>query len=258
MRLIQITDCHLGSRPGDTLLGLNTDESLSDVLQCLSQREGRANFVVASGDVAAEPTVEAYERFLETLRDQFDRPVAWLSGNHDLDAMMRTFPVEAVQREYLEFDHWQVILLDSSVPGFEHGEIALEELARLRQCLEASNKHALVFVHHQPVPVGCDWIDQYVIRNAPQLLDLLSEYTHVKGLVWGHVHQEFQSAHKHFMLRSTPSTCIQFKPNSTEFALDTTMPGYRWFELYDDGRLETGVDRIDAKSYGIDFASSGY
>lgn len=258
MRLIQITDCHLGARAGQPLLGIDTDESLVDVLTCLAQREQRADFVVASGDVASEAEIPAYERFLSLVRRHYNHPLAWLSGNHDLDSLMRQFPSDQVQREHIEFEHWQLILLNSSVPGEERGEIAEAEIARLRSCLDNSNKHTLVFVHHQPVAVGCDWIDQYVISNARQVLDILSDYPQVKALVWGHVHQKFEGRHRHFSLHATPSTCIQFKPHSAEFALDHAMPGYRWFNLHADGRLETGVERVAEKAYGIDFASAGY
>lgn len=258
MRLIQITDCHLGARTGQSLLGIDTDESLVDVLRRLSQTEQHADFVIASGDVTSDADVPAYERFLSLLRTHFNRPLAWLAGNHDLDAVMRQFPREQVQRDHIEFEHWQLILLNSSVAGEERGEISQTEIDRLRRCLDSSRKHTLVFVHHQPVPVGCDWIDQYVISNARQLLDTLSDYAQVKALVWGHVHQEFNDQHAHYSLHATPSTCIQFKPHSAAFALDDTMPGYRWFNLHADGRLETGVERVAEKAYGIDFASAGY
>jgi hypothetical protein len=43
----------------------------------------------------------------------------------------------------------------------------------------------------------------------------------------------------------TPATCMQFKPKTAEPQLDDLPPGYRWFELYPDGRLETGVERIE-------------
>lgn len=258
MRIIQITDCHLGVRAGHSLLGIDTDESLVDVLRSLAQHEPQAEFVIASGDVASEADLPAYERFLSLVQTHFNHPVAWLSGNHDLDAVMRQFPAEQVRRDHLEFEHWQVILLNSSVPGEERGEVQPAEIERLRSCLDSSRKHTLVFVHHQPVPVGCAWIDQYVISNAGQLLDMLSAYPQVKALVWGHVHQEFNSQHQHFSLHATPSTCIQFKPHSVAFTLDNRMPGYRWFELHADGRLETGVERVAEKAYGIDFASAGY
>ncbi len=257
-RVLQITDTHLGGRPGEQLLGLDTDESFFDVLCTLKQTESSSDLVVASGDIASDGHLEAYERFLQGVKDHLSCPISWLAGNHDLDSVMRQFSPSQVKRDYIELEHWQIILLDSSVPGHEYGDLSLAELQRLRGLLDRCDKPALVFVHHQPVAIGCDWIDQYVIKNAPQLLDLLAQYPCVKALSWGHVHQEFISQYAHFALYSAPSTCIQFKPNSQEFALDEKMPGYRWFDLLPDGSLVTGIDRIPEKTYGIDFASAGY
>ncbi|MYM63379.1 3',5'-cyclic-AMP phosphodiesterase [Pseudomaricurvus sp. HS19] len=257
-RVLQISDSHLGGRPGETLLGLDTDESLQDVLQRLRQREQHADYVVATGDISSNGQMAAYERFLRSMESGYGRPLAWLAGNHDRDQSMCTFPRERVARELVELDHWQLILLNSSLPGHEHGLIGDQELQRLEQQLQGCDKHALVFVHHQPVLVGSRWIDQYVIRNAGALLGLLSRYPHVRALCWGHVHQDFSSRWGHFGLYSAPSTCIQFKPRCDDFALDTAMPGYRWFDLHANGELQTGVERTAEKSYAIDFASGGY
>ena len=47
-------------------------------------------------------------------------------------------------------------------------------------------------------------------------------------------------------------------PNHDDFALEDIMPGYRWLELYPDGEIKTGVERVPRKEYGIDFDSRGY
>ena len=53
LRLIQVTDCHLGAEPGEQLLGMDTDESLLDVLTLLRSTEAQADMLVASGDIAS-------------------------------------------------------------------------------------------------------------------------------------------------------------------------------------------------------------
>ena len=40
---------------------------------------------------------------------------------------------------------------------------------------------------------------------------------------------------------STPSTCLQFLPNSDSFAVDSRPPGYRWVDLMANGRIDTEV-----------------
>ena len=256
-RLIQITDCHLGGSAGEKLLGLDTDESLSDVLELISAREKSADLLVATGDIASGAQVGAYQRFPARVAQYLSTPLAWLPGNHDRSDLMQQWSM-GVQMEHVELQHWQVLLLDSSVPGHEHGDLRESELQRCVRLLQNSSKPALVFVHHQPLPVGSNWIDQYVIRNGDRLLQLLSGFTHVKSLIWGHVHQEYDGHHQHFRMLATPSTCIQFKPFSYDFALDDLMPGYRWFDLHADGSFATGVERIAHRNYDIDFNSQGY
>jgi Icc protein len=51
---------------------------------------------------------------------------------------------------------------------------------------------------------------------------------------------------------------VQFSPDSDEFALDTRLPGYRWFELTSDGGVKTGVNRLTGYEDDIDYTSSGY
>jgi Icc protein len=45
---------------------------------------------------------------------------------------------------------------------------------------------------------------------------------------------------------STPSTCVQFKPGSREFALGDEAPGYRYLRLGSGGDIETRVQRVTA------------
>lgn len=257
-RLIQITDCHLGAKPGEQLLGMNTDESMQDVLKLIQTNESQADMVVASGDIASAGAEPAYGRFLEYLDDYLQLPSAWLPGNHDAPHLMKAAETGRIQADCAELGDWQLILLDSSVPGSEGGSLSESELQRLSRELQASTRPALVFVHHQPVPMKCEWLDKYTIDNAGQFFETLQGFDQVKAIVFGHVHQEFDDEHQGIRLLAAPSTCIQFKPRQLDFALDQKMPGYRWFNLYDDGSLETGVVRIAEKDYGVDYDSGGY
>lgn len=80
----------------------------------------------------------------------------------------------------------------------------------------------------------------------------------VRGVLWGHIHQELDVERNGVRLLATPSTCIQFAPRSDDFALDHLLPGYRWLRLHADGRIETGVSRLRQLDYEIDFSQDGY
>ncbi|MCF3997132.1 phosphodiesterase, partial [Pseudomonas aeruginosa] len=47
-------------------------------------------------------------------------------------------------------------------------------------------------------------------------------------------------------------------PGSSDFTLDRLAPGYRWLRLHDDGRLETGISRVDDVVFEVDYDTAGY
>ncbi len=260
IHLVQITDTHLGFSTGDELLGLNTDESLDDVLKLISRERGEPDVMVCTGDIASAGHHDCYHRLVEAVRHHFSGPLGWLPGNHDsAEAMSAPQLAKLAEARLMDLGPWLLVLLDSSVPSHVYGQLADSELAFLEQTLSASpDKHVMVMLHHQPVPVGSAWIDQYILRNADAFFTVIDRHAQVKAVVWGHVHQAFEKQRRGVSLLAAPATCIQFKPNSDEFAVDSAMPGYRWFELHADGRFSTGISRVSGKTYAINYQSSGY
>lgn len=257
-QLLQITDCHLGSQPGEQLLGLDTDESLRDVLSLLQMQES-PDMLLATGDISNDGGVQSYERFIGFVRDYFpDTPLAWLPGNHDDPYNMdqvKNLPIEAHYRA----TGWNLIFLDSKIPMEEGGELQHAELDRLEKELQLhADIPTMIFLHHQVVNVGSAWVDQYAVKNSHELFEILDRHDNIKAVSWGHVHQEFNSSRNGVLLHATPSTCVQFVPNQDEFQIDPAMPGYRQYELYPDGSLTTKVHRIGEKNYTIDYAATGY
>jgi len=156
-------------------------------------------------------------------------------------------------------EHWQVILLDSQVYGTPHGWLSHLQLAELEAALQQHpEKYALICLHHHTFPVGSIWLDQHDLKNANDFLTLLARYPQVKAVMCGHVHQEYDQIHQGIRFLTSPSTCIQFKPLSVDFSLDTMSPGWRYLQLYPDGRLATQVWRLDPGQFVPDLQSTGY
>lgn len=257
VRIVQLTDCHLEQRAGGKLLGMDTDTSLEHVLQMV--RSGpEPHLVLATGDLANHGSVAAYRRFYELMQG-LSAPVFWLAGNHDDQRAMERIANDGkplIRR--LLVGPWQILLLDSTVPGEVGGELGDAELDLLRACLQEGPRPTLICLHHHPVPIGCAWLDEQMVSDAEQFLQILDGCDHVRALLWGHVHQELDRMHKELRLLCTPSTCIQFAPNSEGFAVDEVAPGYRWLELHPDGRIDTGVRRVEGVDFEFDRQSTGY
>jgi Icc protein len=89
--------------------------------------------------------------------------------------------------------------------------------------------------------MGSRWLDGLGLRNADTFFEILDQFSQVRGVLWGHVHQASDRHRKGVRLMSSPSTCAQFLPNSDDFALDVRSPGFRWLDLNDNGRIDTEV-----------------
>lgn len=259
LRLVQITDCHLGERAGTRLLNVDTDQSLAAVLAMVKRQQPRIDALLMTGDLSDSGSVAAYRRVLDATGD-LATTVRWLPGNHDSAATMRHMlgHDQHLQRNLL-LGNWQVIALDSAIPGEVGGRLEPAELAALRDCLRREpQRHALICVHHPALPIGCAWIDSQMIANAAELWRELASFAQVRVLLSGHVHQEFDTLHNDVRVLATPSTCVQFAPRSADFRVDAAAPGYRWFDLHPDGRIETGVERLPDYVCEVDLAAGGY
>lgn len=260
IRIVQLSDFHLYASPGGKLLGLNTDFSLNAVLDLIAREQPHAHLMLATGDISQDGSSASYERFHQYMADRFDVPVYWLPGNHDaLSLMGQHKAANFMSPCVIDLDEWMIVMLDSTEPGEVGGNMAQTQLDYLQSALEHSdNKHTIVCLHHQPVPVGSAWLDQQIIDNSSQLTDILDAFSNVRALCWGHVHQDFVGERNGVKLMAVPSTCVQFKPDSEDFAIDTRNPGYRWLDLHPDGRIDTGVSRVMDITFEIDYSGKGY
>ncbi len=261
VRVVQITDTHLHRQEGGTLLGLDTDFSLQQVIKCVQRERSAIDLVLATGDVSDHGSEEAYHRAKNYMANLSDE-VFWLAGNHDVLPLMQAVlgsDEELVRVAYV--GNWQIVLLNSQIPGEVGGELGAAELDWLVQCLQqaaARNVHSLVCLHHQPIPMGSAWIDGQIIRDREAFFDVLDQSSQVRGILWGHVHQILDAERKGVQLMSTPSSCIQFAPDNDGFKVDEVNPGYRWLDLYADGRIETAVSRVEGVEFSVDLESQGY
>jgi Icc protein len=243
--LIQITDSHIFDEPDGELGGVVTRQSLEKVLQKIAADHEDADLLVLTGDNTHESTEKAYED-LKAMLETLPVPYVFLPGNHDYSEPMQSLASDRDgAAKWMTLGGWNILLLDSHVDGEVNGVFAKEELDFVRDMLAVSDDPVLVFVHHHLLPVGCAWLDTQVIANADDFLSIVEEAGNVKAVINGHVHQEWSGEERGVALYSTPSTCMQFKPDSDDYAEDDIAPGFRWIKLFSDGELETAVVRVN-------------
>ncbi|AQS40173.1 putative phosphohydrolase [Shewanella psychrophila] len=264
VRIVQVTDPHLFADPNSQLLGVNTAKSLESVLNTIKAVDYPADLMLATGDISQDYSGESYHNFVRAVAP-LDMPCHYLPGNHDDPRVMNLHMQGAKifgQRRILA-GNWQIIMLDSTVRGKPGGHMSDDEIEIIKSAVaDRPERHTLLVMHHNPILVKCRWLDQHCMDNGSDFIEQVAQIPQVKGLLWGHVHQELdkehQGQHGIIHLMSTPSTCIQFKPLSSYFALDALQPGYRLLELKADGTMMTNVYRVPGDKFSPDRNASGY
>jgi 3',5'-cyclic-AMP phosphodiesterase len=246
IRLLQFTDLHLYGAAAGALRGVRTWPALEATVAHALANRSPWDALLLTGDLVQDDPA-GYDR-VRALFGASDVPVYCIPGNHDEPAAMHAAlarPPFQVGGSALH-GRWQLVMLDSYLHGMASGRLAEAELARLDAALGAHpERHALLCLHHHPVSMGSRWLDQVGLENADDLLRVVDRHPQVRVLLWGHVHQAYDGRRGDVRLLSTPSTCAQFKPGVDGFAIDRRPPGYRWLELHDDGRIDTGVEWVD-------------
>lgn len=260
VRLVQVTDSHIFAEAEGCLLGLNTRVSFEAVCDRLEREEWRPDALLATGDLSQDASPESYQYLAEYFKSM-KIPTFWLPGNHDNPETMDVYLSNShvFSAKQLLIGHWQIILLDTSVKGKVHGRLHDAQLEFLQTSLNRyPDKHTLVCLHHQPLAVGSLWLDQIGLKNSQDFKQVLENHPQVKGVIWGHVHQETELMINGVQWIATPSSCVQFTPGSDEFSAGTEAPGYRYLNLYSDGRIESVVHRIDNLEFTLDYTIKGY
>lgn len=260
LKLLQITDTHLFANREKDLLGIKTVASYDAIIQHAAKYAGQCSAVLCTGDLSQDHSAQSYVDFsnrIKTLR----MPCHWLPGNHDMqEIMLPSLLAEGLaQTKQIISEYWQIILLDSQVSGVPYGHLSESQLSFLEQKLtQHPEKHTLIAVHHHVLPVGAAWLDQHILKNNDQFISLISKFDNVNAVLSGHVHQSFDKLENKVRYITSPSTCVQFKPQSDDFAVDDKPPGYRYLVLTKSGKIKTKVERLNPGEFTTDENATGY
>lgn len=88
-------------------------------------------------------------------------------------------------------------------------------------------------------------MDTMLLADSANFWSVVKQNPQVSGVLWGHVHQNFDTFKNGARLLASPSTCVQFAARSTNFALDPLAPGFRFLRLFADGSINTEIIRVE-------------
>jgi len=241
VRIMQISDCHLPQNPATPFRGQSADDGLQILMRRIAAWQPQV--LLATGDLSEDASSASYGRLRHYFK-QIDAPLFVLPGNHDDKSAMQSYfddgPWDGPLCVHL--GDWQLVLLNSAQAGRIDGAVNREDIQSLRLWLETEPRKSVVLaLHHHPVAMDSLWIDRYRLETPEELLSLVENYEQIRGVVWGHVHQAFESKHASASLLACPSTAVNSLPASVRFEPDPAGPACRWMQLHPQGEIETGL-----------------
>lgn len=220
---VHFTDTHIMA--GGTWRDIDTSAALQRVVEVLEALEPRPAFAVIGGDLVSPDlldrgrtlTQEEYEpsyHLLQEILRPLSYPTYMLLGNHDhrraFHQVMQT-PVPSLDTlHHYSFDYqgYHFVALDTHQPGKDWGYLGTDQLAWLRNDLDAHRgQPTCVFMHHHPWPLGLAWMDAMNLHNGAELVGVLRQYPDVRWMISGHVHLDQAIQRDGLTMLTTPATC---------------------------------------------------
>ena len=194
--LLHISDTHLlaGNR---ALAGrFDTAANLRLTLEAAEATGIRPDAIVFTGDLTDLGEPEAYVALrdaVEPVAERLGAPVIWVAGNHDERAAMRRdlLGLEATEEPVTgvwDLDGLRVVALDSTVPGWHHGDLDEAQLEWLADVLSTpAPLGTLLALHHPPLPSHVPLFDILELRDQGRLARAIAG-TDVRAILAGHLH----------------------------------------------------------------------
>ncbi len=216
--IVHLSDTHL--LRGGALLGgsFDVERGLVAALAAVERTGLRPDALVFTGDLTDLGEPDAYRRLREAVEPVAERlgaPVIWVAGNHDERPAMRRglwdAPEDAPLGEPITSVHdlggLRVVALDSTVPGWHHGEIDGEQLAWLRDVLrQPAPLGTLLALHHPPLPSHVPFFDILELREQGALAEAIAG-SDVRGILAGHLHYSTHGTFAGVPVHVAAATC---------------------------------------------------
>ncbi len=194
--LIHLSDTHFLADQQALYGSVDTDGHLASALARLVESGIRPNAFIVTGDIADLGEPDAYRRvrsIIEPVAETYGAPVAWVMGNHDVRSpfaseLFGLDVAEETQDRVWQIGDLRIIAVDTSVPGYNHGELTDQQLDWLAGELSTpSPAGTILAMHHPPLPCPIEIMGIIELQDQLRLASVVAG-SDVRAIVAGHLH----------------------------------------------------------------------
>lgn len=213
--IVHLSDTHFLA--GNAALGghYDTAANLAATLRVIEAMSIRPDALIITGDLTDLGEPEAYralKAMIEPAASRLGAAVIWVAGNHDERPALRrellgSHAGEAPVTGVYDLGGLRVIALDTTVPGWHHGEIDAPQLAWLRDELSTpAPLGTLLAMHHPPLPSHIPFFDILELREQGALARAIAG-SDVRGILAGHLHYSTSGTFAGVPVSVSSATC---------------------------------------------------
>lgn len=213
--LLHLSDPHLVGGPEPLHGAVDSEARLVQLFEEVLASGARPEAVIFTGDLADRGDPEAYAK-LRAIVDPACRglgaQVIWAMGNHDNRANFRAGlldqpPSDSPVDHSYYVNGLRIITMDTSVPGFHHGELSEHQLDWLSAELATPAPDGTILaLHHPPVPSVLDLAVLVELRGQAALAAVLRN-SDVRAILGGHLHYSTTASFAGIPVSVASATC---------------------------------------------------
>lgn len=259
--LLHLSDTHLLA--GNPPLGgrIDTAANLARTLEAVEALGIRPDAIVFTGDLTDLGEPDAYRALraaVEPVAERLDAPVVWVAGNHDERPALRASLLDGAPTEEPVTGVWdlgglRLVALDTSVPGWHHGDLDEAQLAWLRGVLaEPAPLGTFLAMHHPPLPSHVPLFDILELRDQGRLAEVIAG-TDVRGILAGHLHYSTSGTFAGVPVNVAAATCYTMnlaRPGDRVNGMDAGQ-SFQLVHVYDDTATHAVVPVVEAETADI-------
>lgn len=256
--IIHVSDPHFLA--GGARLGGRYDvaESFARTLDAIRTVHPHPAAIVVTGDLADLGEPDAYRRLraaVEPVARELGAPVVWVAGNHDERPALRAGllglePTEEPVTSVWDLDGLRLIALDTSVPGWHHGDLDEGQLSWLAEVLSEPAPHGtLLAMHHPPLPSHLPLFDILELRHQDEFAEVVRD-SDVRGILAGHLHYSSHGMFAGVPVSVASATCYTMnvaRPSAEVNGMDAAQ-AFQLVHVYPDTITHTVVPVTDAST----------
>ena len=254
--IVHLSDTHLLADRASLGGRIDVAANLEAALAAVERIGIRPDAIVFTGDLADVGDAAAYRALraaVEPVAERVGAPIVWVAGNHDERPAMRRELLDVAPTEEPITGVWdlgglRLVALDSTVPGWHHGDLDAAQRAWLRDVLaEPAPLGTLLALHHPPLPSHVPLFDILELRHQDELAEIVAG-SDVRGILAGHLHYSMSGMFAGVPVSVAAATCYTMnlqRPPARVNGMDAGQ-SFHLVHVYDDTITHSVVSIAEA------------